>query len=50
MKRLTKCANNGGILGTRDVAERVDRVIFPPEQDIENHTRQVISWMQAARW
>ena len=29
---------------------RIEKVIFPPEKDIENHTRQIISWMQAARW
>lgn len=29
---------------------RIEKVIFPPEKDIENHTRRVISWMQAARW
>lgn len=29
---------------------RIEKVIFPPEQDIESHTRQVILWMQAARW
>lgn len=28
----------------------IEKVIFPPEKDIENHTRRVISWMQAARW
>ncbi len=29
---------------------RIEKVIFPPERDIENHTRRVISWMQAAGW
>jgi hypothetical protein len=29
---------------------RIEKVIFPPEKDIENHTRRIISWMQAARW
>ncbi len=29
---------------------RIEKVIFPPAQDIENHTRQIISWMHAARW
>jgi hypothetical protein len=29
---------------------RIEKVIFPPEQDIEKHTRRVISWMQTARW
>ena len=29
---------------------RIEKVIFPPERDIENHTRQIVSWMQAARW
>jgi peroxiredoxin len=29
---------------------RIEKVIFPAEQDIEKHTRRVISWMQVARW
>ncbi|MGA2163238.1 MAG: hypothetical protein ABSH36_02070 [Solirubrobacteraceae bacterium] len=28
----------------------IEKVIFPPEQDIEKHTRRVISWMRTARW
>jgi hypothetical protein len=29
---------------------RIEKVIFPPEKDLETNTRRVISWIQAARW
>jgi hypothetical protein len=29
---------------------RIEKVIFPPAQGIDNHIRQITAWMQAARW